>query len=80
LNRGKLLGPLLAYVQKDSDKKGKTRKSSTTNYFSMLNFRTAGFGKDLWDYGDSAIPTCHRKEKRERARERERERERKREL
>jgi len=35
------------------------KKLGTTNYCSTLNFRTAGFRIDLWDSGDSAIPTSH---------------------
>ena len=37
----------------------KTKKIGTTNHRSTLNFRTAGFRKDLWDSGDLAIPTSH---------------------
>ena len=32
-----------------------TKKSGTTNYCSMLNFRIVGFGKDLWDDCDASI-------------------------
>ena len=35
------------------------KKLGTTNCCLSLNLRTTGFGKDLWNYGDSAISTSH---------------------
>jgi len=35
------------------------KKLGATNYCSTLNFRITGFRMDLWDSGDSAIPTSH---------------------